>query len=433
MSRLLARCLCLLLLLSETWGKTVTGVFRSEVARERNGQYITKFMFGGDVGLLVCRLDNAALAVEKESRLLLFPEIQPDLDKLSCSAETGTSTIHNSPETRRAQSDRPATVFLPHSGTSCTQTDTPARSQRRSRLILTSASQSSCLTQILLETHWTISAPRKSVCTVSTSCCSCVLRGVLHLRPAAVPGSEERRSMHTVLRVLTVALVLQGLSALCNYIHLSRYSRDGVGFPLMGNLAELWDMVAQVSMLYMLLSLCVSWTLSRRKPQSRPLQWEQTPTSTGVAVGAVLTQGCLLLWEQILEADSEHHSFHPQRSLPGLLLLLLRLLLVLVLASVLYQITSTERSSLKRDFYLSFTKGCFLWFLCHPVLVFISAIFNDHQREKVVTIGVILCQSISVVILYQLFLSRSLYWEVSSLSSVSLPLTMSRTNHRGRY
>uniref|UniRef100_A0A3B4B4Z5 Uncharacterized protein n=1 Tax=Periophthalmus magnuspinnatus TaxID=409849 RepID=A0A3B4B4Z5_9GOBI len=217
--------------------------------------------------------------------------------------------------------------------------------------------------------------------------------------------------MHTVLTVLTVALALQGLSALCNYTHLS------------------WDMIAQVSMLFMLLSLCMGWTLSRRKPQSRPLQWEQTPTSTAVAVGAVITQGVLLLWEQISEADSEHHSFHAQRSVPGLLLLLLRVLMALVLASVLYQITSTERSTLKRDFYISFTKGCFLWFLCHPVLVFISAIFNDHQREKVITIGVILCQSISVVILYQLFLSRSLYWEVSSLSSASLPLTMSRTNH----
>lgn len=55
------------------------------------------------------------------------------------------------------------------------------------------------------------------------------------------------------------------------------------------------------------------------------------------------------------------------------------------------------------------------------------------SSPQVVTIGVILCQSISMVVLYQLFLSRSLYWEVSSLSSVSLPLTMSRTNHRGRY
>lgn len=52
-----------------------------------------------------------------------------------------------------------------------------------------------------------------------------------------------------------------------------------------------WDMVAQVSMLYMLLSLCMGWTLNRgRKPQSRPLQWEQSPASTAVAVGGVVTQ-----------------------------------------------------------------------------------------------------------------------------------------------
>ena len=52
-----------------------------------------------------------------------------------------------------------------------------------------------------------------------------------------------------------------------------------------------WDMVSQVSMLYMLLSLCVGWTLSRgRKPQSRPLQWEQSPASTGVAIGGVVVQ-----------------------------------------------------------------------------------------------------------------------------------------------
>lgn len=110
-----------------------------------------------------------------------------------------------------------------------------------------------------------------------------------------------------------------------------------------------------------------------------------------------------------------------------------------------------------------FSQGSVLWFLCHPVLFLMSAVFDEHQREKVnthdlwfvrihrpiwevdlmlspsswfqvVTIGVILCQSIAMVILYQLFLSRSLYWEVSSLSSVSLPLTMSRSSHgRGRY
>lgn len=39
----------------------------------------------GDHGLLVCRLDNSALATEKESRLLLYQDMDSDLDNLSCS------------------------------------------------------------------------------------------------------------------------------------------------------------------------------------------------------------------------------------------------------------------------------------------------------------------------------------------------------------
>lgn len=38
----------------------------------------------GDNGLLVCRLENTALATEKESRLLLYHDVDSDLDNLSC-------------------------------------------------------------------------------------------------------------------------------------------------------------------------------------------------------------------------------------------------------------------------------------------------------------------------------------------------------------
>lgn len=34
-------------------GKTVSGVFRSHIARENNGQYITRFLFHGESNLLV--------------------------------------------------------------------------------------------------------------------------------------------------------------------------------------------------------------------------------------------------------------------------------------------------------------------------------------------------------------------------------------------
>ncbi|MGH0118921.1 UNVERIFIED_CONTAM: hypothetical protein FKN15_054915 [Acipenser sinensis] len=237
--------------------------------------------------------------------------------------------------------------------------------------------------------------------------------------------------MHTVLKVLSTALLLQAGAALFNYIHLSRYAKDGIGIPIMGSFAELFDMVSQILMLYMLLSLCMCWTLGKnRKSQSKPLQWDSTPTSTGIALAAVMTQGILLLWEQFEDAD--HHGYHAHRSMAGLLLIGLRVSLSMLFASSLYQIITVERSALKRDFYLSFAKGCFLWFLCHPTIVALSVVFNEYQREKIITIAVILCQTISVVVLYRLFLSRSLYWEVSSLSSVTLPLTMA-SGYKSRY
>ncbi|XP_013371726.1 PREDICTED: integral membrane protein GPR180 isoform X2 [Chinchilla lanigera] len=193
---------------------------------------------------------------------------------------------------------------------------------------------------------------------------------------------------------------------------------------------SVFDIASQIQMLYLLLSLCMGWTIVRmKKSQSRPLQWDSTPASTGIAVFIVITQSILLLWEQF--EDASHHSPHSHHNLAAILLIVLRICLALSLGFGLYQIITVERSTLKREFYITFAKGCILWFLCHPSLACISVIFSDYQRDKVITVGVILCQSVSMVILYRLFLSHSLYWEVSSLSSVTLPLTISSV-HKSR-
>ncbi|KAM6893850.1 integral membrane protein GPR180 [Xenentodon cancila] len=434
MSRLTATLVALLLLGSDVSGKTVKGVFKSEAARQQQGQFISKFMYQGENGVMACRLDNPSLAVEKESQLLLYQDMDTDLDNLSCSDRLGRArfTISLSQEEHnktipRQYSPTAWQVLYADRYTCQDSAVIPSLGDLSFTILLFNAdSAGNPLEHFSAEEAGLHSFYFLLLLAYFISCC-------IYIQPL-FQALRKGGPMHTVLKVLTTVLALQGSSALCNYIHLSRYSRDGTGLPLMGSLAEFLDMVSQVSMLYLLLSLCMGWTLSRgRKPQSRPLQWEQSPASTAVAVGGVVTQGVLLVWEQYSLSESEHHSYHAQQSLAGLLLMALRVALAFLLASVLYQIISTERSTLKRDFYLCFAKGCFLWFLCHPVLVLLSVIFNEHQREKVVTIGVIICQSISMVILYQLFLSRSLYWEVSSLSSVSLPLTMSRTNHRGRY
>ena len=61
----------------------------------------------------------------------------------------------------------------------------------------------------------------------------------------------------------------------------------GFHFPLV------FDIASQIQMLYLLLSLCMGWTIVRmKKSQSRPLQWDSTPASTGIAVFMVITQVC---------------------------------------------------------------------------------------------------------------------------------------------
>ncbi|XP_051912912.1 integral membrane protein GPR180 [Hippocampus zosterae] len=431
MSRLLTAFTAAVLFSMQAFGKTVTGLFQTEVARRHQGQFITKFMYQGADGLLVCQVDNPSLAAEKESRLLLYPNVDEDWDNLSCSERLSRAHFiislsqeeHNQTIPKHSS---PTVWNALYADRYTCQEDTviPSHDDLRFTVLLLNADSAGNPLE-----HF--SAEMAGLHTfyflllVAYFVASCI-----YIKPL-YQALRKGGPMHTVLKVLTTSLALQGCSALCNYIHMARYSRDGIGIPLMGSLAEFWAMAAQVSILYTLLSLCASWSLSRgRKPQSRPLQWEQSPPSTAVAVCGVVVQGVLLVWEHYSASERQHHS---QQNLAGILLIALRVTMALLLASVLYQIISTERSTLKRDFYLCFAKGCFLWFLCHPVLVLTSVIFNEHQREKVVTIGVILCQSISMVILYQLFLSRSLYWEVSSLSSVSLPLTMSRNNQRGHY
>ncbi|XP_028627465.1 integral membrane protein GPR180 [Grammomys surdaster] len=416
-------------------GKTLRGSFSSAAARDAQGQSIGHFEFHGDHALLCVRINNIAVAVGKEAKLYLFQaqewlKLQESNPGYSCSerlARAPLTVTVNQTEHNLTVSQLPAPqtwrVFYADKYTCRDDTESPQVEDIPFEMVLLNpdaegnpldhfSARESGLHEFffLLVLVYFVTA-----CIYAQSLWQAMKKG---------------GPMHTILKVLSTALLLQAASALANYIHFSRYSRDGIGVPLMGSLAEVFDIASQIQMLYLLLSLCMGWTIVRmKKSQSRPLQWDSTPASTGIAVFIVITQSILLLWEQF--EDSTQHSSHSHHSLAGLLLIVLRICLALSLGCGLYQIITMERSTLKREFYITFAKGCILWFLCQPALACLAVLFNDYQRDKVITVGVILCQAVSMVILYRLFLSHSLYWEVSSLSSVTLPLTISSA-HKGR-
>ncbi|XP_017509153.3 integral membrane protein GPR180 isoform X2 [Manis javanica] len=351
--------------------KTLRGSFSSAAARDAQGQSIGRFEFHGDHALLSVRINNIAVAVGKEAKLHLFQarewlKLQGNSQDYSCREKlakaqltvTMNQTEHN---LTVSQIPYPQTwhVFYADKYTCKGDSENSQVEDIPFEMMLLnpdaegnpfdhfSAGESGFheFFFLLVLVYFVIA------CIYAQSLWQAIKKG---------------GPMHMILKVLTTALLSQAGSALANYIHFSSYSKDGLGVPLMGSLAEFFDIASQIQMLYLLLSLCMGWTIVRmKKSQSRPLQWDSTPASTGIAVFIVITQGCIL------------------------------------------------------------------WFLCHPVLACISIIFNDYQRDKVITIGVILCQSVSMVILYRLFLSHSLYWEVSSLSSVTLPLTVS-SGHKSR-
>ncbi|KAL4220402.1 hypothetical protein ACF0H5_020805 [Mactra antiquata] len=241
--------------------------------------------------------------------------------------------------------------------------------------------------------------------------------------PRLIEPLSSGGPMQLVIQLLSASTFLQAIGAFIMMMHLRKYSRDGIGSPLFEMLSEFFDVLSQFAMLYMLLSLSLGWTLGTTYKNTHLKTISKKPAARVVGVLAVV-QGGLFLWEQY--QDQTHRLYHAHRTYAGFALLILRIVLAGLFGWNLYVTVSVERSIMKREFYISFTKSCMLWFLSYPVIVIVSFIFTEYLRYKIISMCVVLCQSTAVVLLYRLFLSRSLYWEVSALSS-TLPLHMDKT------
>eukprot|EP00117_Sycon_ciliatum_P021992 scpid107968/ scgid3669/ Integral membrane protein GPR180 len=67
-------------------------------------------------------------------------------------------------------------------------------------------------------------------------------------------------------------------------------------------------------------------------------------------------------------------------------------------------------------------QGCYIWFFAYPLIILLGYFFSECRRHSLIVIGVGLAQTVALVLLCRLFLTRSLYWSVSSLGGPMLPL-----------
>ncbi|XP_052414872.1 integral membrane protein GPR180 isoform X2 [Carassius gibelio] len=218
-------------------GKTVSGIFRSDAARENNGQYITRFLYHGENGLVMSRVDNVLLAVEKEARLLLFQGSE-GLDNLSCLQRLASAHIsiklmkEEQNQTIPHQSGPQAWHVMYVDQYTCQdgEMDGVLEDLRFQISLMNPDAAGNPLDHFSAEETGLHSFYFLLILAYFVASC-------IYIQPLWQALSKAG-PMHTVLKVLSTTLLLQGTSVLLNYIHMSRYARDGVGTPLMGSLAE---------------------------------------------------------------------------------------------------------------------------------------------------------------------------------------------------
>lgn len=212
--------------------------------------------------------------------------------------------------------------------------------------------------------------------------------------------------MHMVIKMLSVAMIYQATGHFLSLIHLYRYSKNGEGYPFLNKLSTVLDGLAEYQMLLMMAKLSTGWTLSSSFSMLDPKQMKQI--TAGVIAISVL-EVVLSFWET------------------GPLLVLVKIVVAGAFGLNISRKITEERSTLRREFYIKFSKCSLTWLLAYPAFAILSLVLPVHTRFKVIAWGLLTAQCISILLLYRLFLSRSLYWEVSSLATSTLPLRMDRS------
>ncbi|XP_061165730.1 integral membrane protein GPR180-like [Saccostrea echinata] len=406
--------------------KTVAGVFSSVAAQRGWGMYVTTFCFHGNALINYTLEAEEGTLEEFKPQLLLFTKQDlEDLEEEDCSEKLSRAsfTFELRNTTGNLSVNAPTNPHLYHVmyGDQLTCLDTDSNEDSDSSMFKF---------RIQLLNPDSLGNPTEhfgddetgllrfyQLLTLAYFVLGCIFA------PRLYETLSKGGPMQLVIILLTVSTCLQATGTFIMMIHLARYSKDGMGSAAIEFFAEFFDVLSQFAMLYMLLSLSLGWTLGTSYRFAHLQMVSRKPAAKVVGVLGIV-QAVLFVWEQI--QDSDHRMYHAHRSFAGIALVILRILLAALFAWNLNVTVSSERSALRREFYKSFTKSCMLWFLCYPLLVVLSWIFYEYLRYKLITMGVVLCQCCAVGMLYKLFFSRSLYWEISALSS-TLPLRMDRT------
>lgn len=239
--------------------------------------------------------------------------------------------------------------------------------------------------------------------------------------------------LHLIVLLFGLAYFAQTASVCCEFFHLRQYMIDGKGLRLrhtylaLDFIADLLQGISELLISFVLICMAFGWTLSA--PVTLLAGARSSGFSGGLReifakpadFGAFAVFASIFFVQVILQLlarryEDDFTQFHDYEHAPGYTLLALRVILCL---AFMLGTSSTIKGS--RDAYVASFLGKLTilgcgWFLSFPALVGATAYLPPYNRHAVVTGGAIVLQSLALMIFLWMFLSRSEYYKISSLS-----------------
>jgi len=204
-------------------------------------------------------------------------------------------------------------------------------------------------------------------------------------------------SFHPIVRLLTATVVVQLLSVTTELIHYLIFADNGIGAPALKGLGDMSSFAAQVMMMFMCILVAKGWTITTNYLTDRV---------------AILIITCLyfiahlslFIWDYVGRDPASTLYFYA--SIPGLLVILLRLGLTGWFLWSLSKTVQLETVTEKRTFYLYFGGSYTLWFLLLPAIVAFALVLEPWYQMRTVT-GMMLSADALAMMWFVVLLSSS--------------------------
>jgi len=180
---------------------------------------------------------------------------------------------------------------------------------------------------------------------------------------------------HPLVKVLTIAIMLEFFNILFQLIHYSGYAENGIGAPALEAFGNLLNMGSNLLLMFFCILVAKGWAITSHYLSQKNIVF---------IVMSLFILGYLFLfiWDNFARDPALTLYFY--ESVPGFLVLLLRTILVFWFLWCLRDTLRLENLPERRQFYKIFGMAYSAWFIMLPLAVALCSLFDPWVRFKIV-------------------------------------------------